>query len=69
MDVNTASQLIGSLGFPIACTIIMIVVFYKVITQMSSTHKEEIAKLTEALQNNTKAITELREKIIENGKQ
>ena len=60
MDMNTIVSLIGSLGFPIVCCIIMFRSIEKE-RETNSTqreldrqeHKEEMQKITEALQNNT----------------
>ena len=55
MDVSGLIQIVGSLGFPIvAC----IAVFWYLMKE-SENHKEEVNKLTEALQNNTIALTKL----------
>lgn len=59
MDFSTVAQLIGSLGFPIvACCAL----FYRMNVQ-DEAHKEEVGKLTEAINNNTTALTRLVEKI------
>lgn len=63
MDYNQIVQLIGSVGFPIARCIVMIFFFYKIVTQIETSHNEEIAKITEALNNNTKTIKELQDTI------
>lgn len=55
MDFTVASQLIGSLGFPIVACIAM---FYQ-LEKTSSRHQEESKLWTEALNNNTKAVTDL----------
>ena len=57
MDVNTVTQLIGSLGFPIVACVAM---FWKMNDQ-DKKHAEEMDKISEALQNNTNAITALTE--------
>ena len=49
MDVNTISQLIGNLGFPIACVIGMFWMWNK----ERESHKEESDKWIEAINNNT----------------
>ena len=60
MDVNTIVSLIGSLGFPIVCCIIM----FRSIEKERETnaaqreldraeHREEMQQITAALQNNT----------------
>lgn len=63
MDYTQIVQLIGSLGFPIAMCIVMVVFFYKIITQIESTHKENLEKITEALDNNTRIINELKQSL------
>ena len=63
MDYSQIVQLIGSLGFPIARCIVMVVFFYKIISQIESTHKENLQKITEALDNNTKIINELKQSL------
>lgn len=52
-------QIVQTLGFPIAVAIAL----FWLIIKMQEQHKEEIAKLTEALNNNTIALTELKDKI------
>lgn len=55
MDVTTLSQLIGSLGFPIACCIYLIYTNNK----SAEKHAEEVEKLRETVDNNTKAMLKL----------
>lgn len=55
MDVSSIVQVIGSLGFPIAACI---AVFWYLMKE-SENHKAEVTKLSEALQNNTLALTKL----------
>lgn len=62
MDFATLSQLIGSLGFPIVACCAM---FYRMSVQ-DEAHKAEVDKLTEAINNNTIALTKLVQKIGEN---
>lgn len=59
MDAGTITQLIGSLGFPIAACIAL---FWQN-SKMAERHSEELKQITEALNNNTLAITELSAKI------
>ncbi len=59
MDVTTISQLIGSLGFPIACCIYLIYSNNKA----NEAHKEEIDKLRETVENNTIAMIKLCSKL------
>lgn len=55
MDINSATQLIGSIGFPIVMCLLL---YYKMGTQ-DELHRAEMDKMTEAINNNTKALTEL----------
>lgn len=55
MDVSAITQLIGTLGFPIAACIAL---FWQNAKE-SERHREEMERITEALNNNTVAITEL----------
>ena len=64
------AQIIGSLGFPIvACLGMGWYVKYQTdsyreeVKEMQKEHKEEISKITEALNNNTNALTKLCEKL------
>lgn len=59
MDVNTLIQLVGSLGFPIVCCGAL---FWKMV-KTDEQHKEEMDKVTEALNNNTIALTKLSDKL------
>lgn len=63
MDVNTLIQLIGSLGFPIvACGAL----FWRMV-KSDEQHKEEMNKMSEALNNNTSALVKLTEKLEKEG--
>ena len=63
MDVNTLIQLVGSLGFPIvACGAL----FWRMI-KSDEQHKEEMNKMSEALNNNTRALVKLTEKLEKEG--
>lgn len=55
MDFNNIAQLISSVGFPIVCCIWLI---YNQ-TKQTEAHKEEINKLSETVENNTKAMIKL----------
>ena len=55
MDLNEITNLIANLGFPIAVCCVM---FYYM-NKQSEKHKQEIDKLSETLQGNTKVLTEL----------
>lgn len=66
MDVSTIVSLISSLGFPIIACIYMArwvskqMDSYRAdIKELQEDHKIEISKVTEALNNNTKALIEL----------
>ena len=59
MDVTIVTQLIGSLGFPIVACIAL---FYQ-INKQEERHKTEMEKLSDAVNNNTLAITQLTEKL------
>lgn len=70
MDPNAMITLVGSLGFPIvACLGLGWYVKYQTDTyknevkDMRLEHKEEISKVTEALNNNTLALQKLVDKI------
>ena len=70
MDFNVLITAIGSLGFPIiACLCLGWYVKYqtdnnnKTVGEMQKEHKEEIKKVTEALQNNTIALQKLCDKL------
>ena len=52
-------QIIQTLGFPIAC----VVALFWQNTKMQEQHKDEMTKMIEALNNNTLALTELKDKI------
>lgn len=55
MDVNTITTLISSLGFPIVCCIYLAYMQQK----NSEAHKEEIDKLRETVENNTKVMVKI----------
>lgn len=59
IDIATVTQLISTLGFPIACCCAL---FYYM-TKESQRHKEEMDKIVEALNNNTLALTRLELKL------
>lgn len=59
MDANTIMQLVATLGFPIVCCIAL----FWLIIKINDQHEEEMAKVTEALNNNTLAITKLNERL------
>lgn len=55
MEVNEIVNIISNVGFPIAVCVVM---FYYM-NKQSEKHKQEIDKLSETLQGNTKVLTEL----------
>ena len=59
MDANTIIQLVGSLG----CLIVMCGALFWRMVKSDEQHKEEMDKLSVALNNNTIAITNLSDKL------
>lgn len=59
MDLSQISSIIGSLGFPI----FMCILLYNRMDKQDERHQEEMSKLTESLNNNTIALTELTAKL------
>lgn len=66
MDINVITQLIGSLGFPIVVSIVLFFHMEKaeeknkeMLERQNEVHRDEMNKITEALNNNTVALTEL----------
>ena len=57
MSIELVQTLIGSLGFPIACVIAMFWMWNK----EREDHKQEVNKMTEALNNNTQALIKIEE--------
>lgn len=55
MDTGTVTQLIGSLGFPIVACVALFIQNNK----QEEMHKEEMDKVTVALNNNTTVLTRL----------
>ena len=58
-NMNEVIEFIKQLGFPIA---VAVALFWQN-TKLNEQHKEEMSKVTEALNNNTLALTELKDKI------
>lgn len=58
MDTSTITQIISSLGFPIACCVAM---FWQN-NKLTVSHKEEVSKLNEAINNNTIALNHIIDK-------
>ena len=72
MDANTIITMVGSLGFPIVACIFMAIFFNKVnenyrsdIKELSSNHKEEMAKVTEAIANNNTLLERILDRLDE----
>lgn len=59
MDAGVLTQMIGSLGFPIA----MCVALLWIVVKLNEQHRVEMDKMTEALNNNTVALTKLAAKL------
>ena len=59
MDVNAITTLISNVGVPCACLIATFYLWFK----ETEAHKEEMTKMTEAINNNTIALTKLTEHI------
>lgn len=59
MDLTIINQLIGSVGFPIACCIIL---FWQ-LNKNQNNHREEMDKMAEALSNNTLVMQKLLAKL------
>lgn len=57
MSIEIIQQLIGTLGFPIACVIAMFYFWNK----EREDHKEEMAQMTQALNNNTQVLIKIEE--------
>lgn len=59
MDVTAIAQMISTVGFPIACCIIM----FQALTKEQENHKQEMSAVTAALNNNTVALTKLSDRL------
>lgn len=59
MDVNAITTLVSNVGVPCACLIATFYLWFK----ETEAHKDEMTKMTEALNNNTIALTKLTEHI------
>lgn len=59
MDWSGVLQFIQNVGFPIACVLIM----FKQLDEERTAHKEEVQKMTEALNNNTQILTALKQQL------
>lgn len=60
MDANTIIQLVGSLGFPV---VMCGALFWRTV-KSDEQHKAEMDKLSEAINNNTIALTKLSDKLV-----
>lgn len=61
-DMNLIISLVGSVGFPIVCCLMM----WKQMLKQDENHKEELSKLNESINNNTKVMEKVLDKL-ENG--
>lgn len=59
MDINSISQIFSNLGVPVACLIVTFYLWYK----ETNSHKEEMSKMTDALNNNTLILQKLLDKL------
>lgn len=59
MDFNAISTLVSNIGVPCACLVATFYLWFK----ETEAHKDEMSKMTEALNNNTVAITKLTDHI------
>lgn len=59
MDVNAIIQIISGVGFPIAACLIC----FWYVNKLTETHREEVNKLTDALNNNTLVMQKLCDKM------
>lgn len=63
MSYDQIVTLIGSVGFPIVCVFAMLYIFRQIIIKLEDTHKEELAKVTEAINNNTLVVSEMKKEL------
>lgn len=59
MDTTAIVQIVSSLGFPIACCVAM---FWQN-NKLNESHKAEVSKLNEAINNNTIALNHIIDKL------
>ena len=59
MDIGTVTQLIGSLGFPIAACIYMAYIN----KESDHQHREEVKELSKAIENNTQVMIRIEERL------
>lgn len=71
MSYDQIVTLIGSVGFPIVCVFAMLYIFRQIILKMEDSHKDELSKVTQAIDNNTQVIQEMKKELEElrNGRQ
>jgi hypothetical protein len=63
MSYDQIVTLIGSVGFPIVCVFAMLYIFRQIIIKMEDSHKEELTKVTEAINNNTQVVSEMKNEL------
>lgn len=56
VDIEKITQLINSVGFPIAIAVILLWAMYK----MMQSHKEELKIMGDSIDNNTLALTQIK---------
>lgn len=56
VDIEKITQLINSVGFPIAIAVILLLAMYK----MMQSHKEELKIMGDSIDNNTLALTQIK---------
>lgn len=59
MDINVITTLVSSVGFPIACCIFL----FWAIGKLDDRHAQEVEKLRISVDNNTKALLKLCQKL------
>lgn len=59
VDINTIIQIISGVGFPVAVCLIC----FWYINKQEEAHKEEVSKLTDAINNNTLIMQKLCDKL------
>lgn len=59
MDINTIAQIFSNLGVPVACLAVTFYLWYN----ETNAHKEEMIKMTDALNNNTLILQKLLDKL------
>lgn len=59
MEVSTILEIISSVGFPIACCVVM----FLQLNKMTENHKNEMLEMKNAIDNNTIALMKLIDKL------